>query len=466
MSIFDDLGKYTNTTAIITESSINISYEELLAAAERIGGIVSKKCLVVLVCNNSLESIAAYIGFLRVKAVPLLVSSSINKLFFDTLVSKYKPEFVFIKTQSYLSKLNYAPVLTYGRYTLYKTDYSINYTLHNDLALLLTTSGSTGSPKFVRQSYKNIYSNAKSITKYLSITSSDRPITTMPMSYSYGLSIINSHLLNGASIIVTEATLMEKIFWDNFKDNQATTFGGVPYIYEMLNKLRFSHMHLPSLKYITQAGGKLSIRLSSIFTDICLNKEIQFYMMYGQTEATSRMSYLPWQYADSKGSSIGIAIPGGSFSLEDENNIVINNNKKVGELVYRGNNVTMGYADSCFDLHKGDVNNGMLHTGDLAKRDAEGFYYITGRLKRFLKIFGNRVNLDEIEDLLNNGGYNCVCSGTDDKLKIYLTEIIDTVLIENFIEKSIGINRAGFTVEHIAKIPRNDSGKVIYSLLK
>jgi acyl-CoA synthetase (AMP-forming)/AMP-acid ligase II len=233
----------------------------------------------------------------------------------------------------------------------------------------------------------------------------------------------------------------------------------------MLKKLRFEKMNLPSLKYITQAGGKLSIELSAEFADICADKGIEFYVMYGQTEATARMSYLPWEYANTKVGSIGVAIPGGKFWLEDENGNVIKKNDTIGELVYQGDNVTMGYAESCFDLQNDDENNGILRTGDLAKIDPDGFYYITGRNKRFLKMYGNRVNLDEIEELIRTAGYDCVCAGTDDNLKIYITEPDDKDRIVSYIAKHTGINRAGFSFVHINKIPRNSSGKVRYSAL-
>jgi acyl-CoA synthetase (AMP-forming)/AMP-acid ligase II len=233
----------------------------------------------------------------------------------------------------------------------------------------------------------------------------------------------------------------------------------------MLKKLRFENMNLSSLKYITQAGGKLSIELSAEFADICANKGIEFYVMYGQTEATARMSYLPWEYANTKAGSIGIAIPVGKFWLEDENGNVIKNNDTIGELIYQGDNVTMGYAKSCFDLQNDDENNGILRTGDLAKMDSDGFYYITGRNNRFLKIYGNRVNLDEIEELIRTAGYDCVCTGTDDNLKIYITEPDEKDRIVSYIAKRTGINRAGFSFVHIDKIPRNDSGKVRYSAL-
>jgi acyl-CoA synthetase (AMP-forming)/AMP-acid ligase II len=402
---------------------------------------------------------------MRAKAVPILINDVINNTYFANLIETYKPEYIFLPTEISLSNFNFSEVYSHNSYTLFKTDNKVDYTIHDNLALLLSTSGSTGSQKFVRQSYNNINSNAEAIAQYLEISSADRPITTMPMSYTYTLSIINSHLLKGASIILTEATLMERLFWKTLIDNNATTFGGVPYTFDMLKKLRFERMNLPDLKYITQAGGKLSIELSAEFADLCHVKGIKFFVMYGQTEASPRMSYLPWEYALSKVGSIGIAIPGGRFWLEDENRNEIKVHDTTGELVYQGDNVTMGYAESCFDLQNGDDNKGTLRTGDLAKRDADGFYYITGRKKRFLKMYGHRVNLDELEELIRIAGFDCVCTGTDDNLKIYLTEPDHKDRIVNYIAKLTGINRSGFSFEYIDKIPRNESGKVQYSAL-
>ena len=465
MNYFNDLEKYSSNTAIVTESSDQISYLDLLDAADSIGNHIKKRCLVFFVCNNCFESVAGYIGLLRAGSVLALIQDTTDNTFIANLIEVYKPEYIYLPAKKSELQINCTIVHTFGDYTLLKTDHNVVYTLHENLALLLSTSGSTGSPKFVRQSYKNINSNAEAIAQYLEISSADRPITTMPMSYTFMLSIINSHLLKGASIILTNATLMEKHFWRVIKDNNATTFGGVPYIFEMLKKLRFEKMNLPSLKYITQAGGKLSMELSAEFADICADKGIEFYVMYGQTEATARMSYLPWEYANTKVGSIGVAIPGGKFWLEDENGNVIKKNDTIGELVYQGDNVTMGYAESCFDLQNDDENNGILRTGDLAKIDPDGFYYITGRNKRFLKLYGNRVNLDEIEELIRTAGYNCVCAGTDDNLKIYITEPDDKVRIVSYIAKHTGINRVGFSFVYIDKIPRNSSGKVRYSAL-
>ncbi|MFA6409666.1 MAG: AMP-binding protein, partial [Gammaproteobacteria bacterium] len=249
------------------------------------------------------------------------------------------------------------------------------------------------------------------------------------------------------------------------KEAKVTTFGGVPYTYEMLKRLRFERMHLPDLKYITQAGGKLNPKLSEEFADICAKKDIKFYTMYGQTEATARISYLPSEFAKTKVGSIGIAIPGGKLWLEEDGRL-IDGNDISGELVYSGDNVTLGYAESRVDLAKGDDNNGVLYTGDVATRDKDGFYYVVGRKKRFLKIFGNRVNLSEIEHLVRTMGYDSACVGIDDNLKIYVTSKEEHQRIRSEISRLTGINQAGFSVKYISIIPRNEVGKILYSELE
>jgi len=331
--------------------------------------------------------------------------------------------------------------------------------------LLLTTSGSTGSPKLVRISYKNIEANAASIAEYLAIDENERAITTLPMSYSFGLSIINSHLLKGATILLTSKTLMEKEFWAFLKREKATSMSGVPYTYEILKKLRFFRMDLPSLTTLTQAGGKLNNELNKEFSEFCQQSGKRFFVMYGQTEATARMSYLPPKYSLTKLGSMGIPIPGGEFSLIDETGSAILGSDIVGELVYKGKNVSMGYAECGSDLRKEDENQGVLITGDLAKRDSDNFHYIVGRKKRFIKIFGNRVNLDETERLLKSIISDCACTGVDDHMLIYITDNSRNDEIRNFISSKTGIHHSAFSVRHIDSIPKNNSGKTIYSSL-
>ena len=333
---------------------------------------------------------------------------------------------------------------------------------------MLTTSGSTGSPKLVRQSYKNIEANTKSIVEYLQLNETERAITTLPMNYTYGISIINTHLWVGASIILTEKGLMQKEFWQQMKDFEATSFAGVPYTYEMLDKLRFFRMNLPSLRYMTQAGGKLSPELHHKFAQWAKDCGKKFIVMYGQTEATARMSYLPAEKSLEKYGSMGIAIPNGKFSLIDVNGEEIITPETVGELVYEGANVTLGYAECGLDLAKSDERHGKLITGDMAKFDADGFYYIVGRKKRFLKIYGNRVNLDETERLIKTEfkDLECACTGVDDSMIIYTTNPIENDNIMAFVTSKTGINKAAFKIRNIDEIPKNEAGKTLYKELE
>jgi acyl-CoA synthetase (AMP-forming)/AMP-acid ligase II len=199
---------------------------------------------------------------------------------------------------------------------------------------------------------------------------------------------------------------------------------------------------------------------------ICKKKNIRFIVMYGQTESTARMSYLPWENAEEKAAIIGIAIPGGKFWIENDDGKIIDAPDIAGELIFAGDNVTLGYAENRFDLEKGDENKGVLHTGDMATRDGDGFYYVVGRKKRFLKIFGNRVNLDEVESLLKKENIEAACSGVDDMLHVYVTSCDDEKKAAAFIGERTAINRGGYKVLVIDEIPRNEAGKVLYSALE
>ena len=285
------------------------------------------------------------------------------------------------------------------------------------------------------------------------------------MYYSFGISVLNSHLISGATILLTDKSIAQKDFWSFLKENNATSLSGVPYTFEMLKRLRLFRMDLPSLKTLTQAGGKLRPELVKEYIDGAVATNKQFIVMYGQTEATARMSYLPWDVAIEKLASIGIAIPGGEFELQDENHQLIEENEVDGELVYKGQNVSMGYAETCADLLKGDENNGILYTGDIARRDADGYYYITGRMKRFVKVFGNRVNLDATEQLLKSAGFDCACVGVDEKITIFVKCKNQEQSIKDLLLQKTGLNTRAFEVKMIDSFPLSSSGKILYGEL-
>ena len=464
MSYYDGFGDFGDRLAAVSAEGNSVTYAELAVFAKKIGELVPARSLVFSLCRNVIGSMAGYLGFLNNRIVPLMLDANINEVLLSNLTEIYCPQYLWVPedlAEKYASmEMLYE---AYG-YKLFKTGFSTKYPLYEDLALLLTTSGSTGSPKLVRQSYANIQSNAKAIVRYLEITEQERPVTTLPMNYTYGLSVVNSHVLAGATILLTEHPIVSKAFWDFMKEERATSFGGVPYTYEMLKRVKFFRMDLPYLKTFTQAGGKLSPELHKEFAEYALEKDKRFVVMYGQTEATARMAYLPYDMALKKYGSMGIAIPGGKFTLVDVDGNAITEPELVGELVYEGDNVTLGYAECGADLQKGDERGGRLETGDMAKQDADGYYYIVGRKKRFLKLSGNRVNLDEIDRMVKGAfeDVDCASTGTDELMKVYITNVAYVNQVENLIEERTHINNRAFEVQVIDKIPRNEAGKTLY----
>ena len=462
-----NFSKFGANIAFIEESGEKVTYAELQTASETLVSNTYGRSIAFNFCMNEKGSLLGYVAFVNGLIVPVMLDATLDRELVSALIENYKPDYLWLPQNMASMFSGYSEVYSVWGYTLLKTPYDRVFPLYEELALLLTTSGSTGSPKLVRQSYANIKANTESIVEYLEIDAAERPITTLPMSYTYGISIINSHLWVGASIILTQKTLMQKEFWQQIKSYGATSFGGVPYIYEMLEKLRFFRIDLPELHTMTQAGGKLSPGLHRKFAEYALANGKKFVVMYGQTEATARMSYLPAEKSLEKYGSMGIAIPGGEFSLIDVDGNVIAEPDVVGELVYKGANVTLGYAESGADLIKGDERGGVLATGDMAKRDADGFYYIVGRKKRFLKIFGSRVNLDETERLIKDAfeGLDCACGGIDDKMTVFITDAALTDNVIKFLAEKTGINHIAFKIVVIDKIPRSESGKILYSEL-
>lgn len=469
--------------AFIDEYGNSMTYAELDRFGKCLKNAVGDRCLVFVMCTNSIGSAAGYAGLVKNGVVTLLLNAHMDTELRDKLIETYQPKFIWMPSEdAYDCDLGIGNnslegnseqkksevVLEEYDYSLVRTKYASDYEINAQLCLMLTTSGSTGSPKFVRQSYTNVESNAKAIVDYLGLKSDERPISTLPMNYTYGLSIINSHLMVGATILLTDKGLMQKEFWNFFNEEKATSFGGVPYTYEMLEKLRFNRRDLPSLRYMTQAGGKLTPQLHEKFSGYCLEKGYKFIVMYGQCEATARMGYLPWEKSIEKNGSMGIAIPGGKFSLIDTDGKVIDQAEIAGELVYEGDNVTLGYAEGIEDLAKGDERGGILHTGDVAKRDSDGFYYIVGRMKRFLKIYGNRVNLDEIDRMIKADFDNIdvATAGVDDHMYIFLTDEVKGEEVRKYVIDKTKLNPAAFKTIVIDEIPKNDAGKVLYRELE
>lgn len=439
--------------ALVDARGLTLSWGKLTDRVQTLAQSIPNRALVFVFCKNHCDAVIGYLACLKQNAVALMLDSDLDDTLMTSLIDTYRPAFLWHDKG--------------GTYQLHATGLS-PFTLHDDLALLMTTSGSTGSPKLVRLSQRNLQSNATRIASCLAITSRERGLVSLPLNYVYGLSIVNSHLSAGATLLLTGASVMQREFWQFVRDERASSLAGVPYTWEMLKKLRFMRMDLPEMRTLTQAGGKLAPALVKEFTDFAEQHGKRFVVMYGAAEATSRMAWLAPEFAQRKNGTIGQPIPGGEFLLLDEHGGIITKPDTDGELVYRGENVALGYAECGDDLALGDTFNGTLHTGDIARVDPEGFYTIVGRKKRFLKIFGNRVGLDEMEALLKSAfsGLACACDGRDDLLCIFITDAAFEVAVKQHAAQKSQLHHSAFRVITLNEIPKNAAGKTLYHRLK
>ena len=318
----------------------------------------------------------------------------------------------------------------------------------------------------MRLSYGNLAANAAAIAEYLRVEPGDCALTSLPMHYVYGLSVINSHLHAGASVALTDAVFCGKEALVAHQERyRVTSLAGVPYTYEMLKRLHWQRMNIGSLRTLTQAGGKLHPSLVREFALACEEKDIRFYVMYGAAEATARMAYLPPELAAGNPASIGIPIPDGELWIEDDCGRVIRESRVTGQLFYRGPNVSMGYAVCGKDLARGEERGGILETGDLAQRDEQNLYSIVGRLSRFLKLYGNRVNLEEVEQMVRGVGIDCACGGDDSALRVYITDASRRHEAVSVVQQMTRLHPSVLRVIELKQIPRNSFGKIAYAEL-
>ena len=460
-----EIDTFASNIAVETELGKTMTYAQLKEDADSIATEIEPRKFTFCLCENTIGSFVGYVAFMTHNIPTVLLDASKDIGIIEDLIEHYQPQYVWCPTKR-TEELSYGmPVMEYDDYTLLQTGKQ-EYYIHPDVLLCLTTSGTTGSPKLVKLTEENLRSNAQSIAEYLKITEKDRAITSLPMYYSFGMSVINSHLIKGATLLLTDKAVIQREFLNFLKDCNATSVAGVPYTYEMLRRLRFLKMDLPELKTMVQAGGKLNANIVKEYVEAAQASGKEFIVMYGQTEAAPRMSYLPFDKALEKYASIGIAIPGGKLSVRDVDDQEITTPDTDGELIYEGPNVCMGYAECIEDLAKGDENHGILHTGDVARFDSDGFFYITGRMKRFVKVWGNRCNLDATEQLVKAITTNCACVGVDDKITVFVTESGLEDKIKTYLVDKTGLNIRAFEIKVIEAIPTLPSGKLDYQTMQ
>jgi hypothetical protein len=438
-----DLASYGERVALVTDAG-ELSYaalaERVATLTERLG---TTRRLVLVAGANTVDGLVAYLAGLAGRHPVLLVPPGGPA---DAAIDRYDPDVI-------ISDGGFREIRPASAHEL-----------HEDLALLLSTSGSTGSTKLVRLSHENLQSNAESIAEYLGIGPGDRAATTLPMHYCYGLSVINSHLASGAALLLTDRPVTDPAFWTAFRAAGATSFAGVPYTFDLLDRIGFDSMEQPSLRTVTQAGGRLAPDRVGRYAELGRRSGWRFFVMYGQTEATARMAYLPPELAAEHPSCIGVAIPGGTLRLGSLPDWA---GDDVGELVYTGPNVMLGYAESASDLRLGRTVH-ELRTGDVARRTRDGLFEIVGRQARFTKIFGLRIDLERVEASLARNGVAACCVGDgDDRLVVAAAPgDVDEARVRRLISQATGLPAWTIDVFGVPHLPRLPNGKPDYPAVR
>ena len=463
--MFLNLDKHDrDKTAIKDDSGYTLSYGEVCDTIRAFGELKLPRCVVFCLCESCAGSLAGYLALENNGQVPLLLSASLDGGLRGNLDDIYQPSYYWAPERK-AGELEGEKIYSAYGYALIKTAHE-PYPVNEKLSMLLTTSGSTGSPKLVRHKYGNLEANAENVAKVFEWREEEVGICDLPMNYTMGLNVINSHLFAGASVLMVKANLMDPDFWSFIRENRGTSFCGVPFSYEIMRRIGFDRMELPDLYTLAEGGGKLTDKMFRWTANYCKNSGKRFCATFGTSETSARMAFLDPEMAVEKTGSIGKAIPNGELFLIDE--AEGGDGCVTGELGYRGPNVTMGYALCREDLLKGNEFCGEYHTGDIAKRDADGYYYIIGRKGRFLKLFGLRVSLDETERILKTQypEADCVCTGDDKRMNIFTVDASIKDDIIPFISGKTNLHNSAFRVYAVDKIPRNDYGKVKFAELE
>lgn len=417
-----------------------------------------EKGLIFLYNDNQLSSIEVLLNFYGTAHTIALLGQKLHSEFKDRMEAEYRPKYIFDPSRDEVEGYSIRAFSDTVKIFM-KDDYQSEITIHPEIKLLLSTSGTTGIPKLVKLSDENLYQNAVSILQYMPILESDVVPLNVPINFVYGFSIFTTNCMRAGRMVCTDKDIMQKAFWDEMEEYGYSTLGGVPFLYENLNRIGFFRKDSQSLRYLTHTGGVINGELRKTIFAYCLEFEKQFFAQYGQTEAGGRMAYLTTDGLLEEETSIGTPVYGGNFSIDPDTD----------ELLFSHTSIFGGYAHTLQDLSSYE-QPAVLRTGDTAKKEDNGIYSITGRIKRIMKLFGIRLNLDEVEFILKNEleGNTFVCLNSNDKkiIVLYDNPEIDPQTITEIIKNKLRINPQYVRTEHIESFPLSQNGKINYPLLQ
>ena len=414
-----------------------------------------KRGLVLCGLPRSVEGVLTYLAAAASGHAVMMIDPSTPRV--ENLLEAYQPEWVIFPEKSGLSAHNlYRRMNSFlSGLSLWQRSEKPAESLHADLFLLLLTSGSTGGGKAVRLSYANLAHNTNAIIDSLDLTAKECALLHLPMAYSFGLSVLNMQLAVGGRVLLTEYSPVSREIWGLARAQEATLFAGVPAHYEMLARLGLDRLHVPTLKTFLQAGGKMPVPLTEDILQQVQARQGKLFIMYGQTEASPRLTCFPLHIIPEKIGAAGYALKDGKLAIED------------GEIVYTGPNVMMGYAESRADLAQGDTQHGRLATGDLGQLDDDGCLRITGRKQRFAKLYGERIALDDLEQLARAVTTAYALEGTDRIILMTTAKEATThQKLKDHLVKATGITPTWLEVRAIDAVPYQSTGKVDYRQMR
>jgi long-chain acyl-CoA synthetase len=428
----------------------------------------SHKALGFLFALNDVDSLVAYLAAVEAGHAIVMLNPELDCRLKSNLIERFQPDFIIAPaTHAPETNPDYS-TQSDGSQILLRARKPHRHTIHPHLTLLISTSGTTGSPKFVRLSWRNLESNARQINTALRNTERSCAMITAPIFNGYGQSVIHTHLLAGGSFVLTRERLISREFWDIAREGQCNSIGGTPYFYQVLDRLDLDSLRVPRLTKFVQTGGRLPENLALKFHRIASRRGGTLHLMYGQAEATARITGLEPHFLPDAVRSVGQVLSGGRLTVELDG--IPCGPIEEGELIYEGPNVMMGYATDPDDFQKGDSQGGRLTTGDLGYRDDRGLFYITGRKARFVKLFGWRISLDDVEEMLSHTGPVAAVTEAENEAEriVIYTEGSSAALEEPLQQLAVRlrIHHTGFEIRSVGRIPRLANGKVDYRSLR
>ena len=445
MLFYDKKIENESNIAIISSEGEKISYEQLCTEAKRMGCYKVGRKLTCIICDKNIETFSLIFKLFYLGQPMILLSEKTTEEYLRDVLKRFRPDYLWKDKEL-------QEVKSFGK--------EGRKEIHSEIAVLLSTSGSIGEPKFVKLSYKNLREASYMGIEKFKINKKQKGILTVPIEHVLGLNFCLYHWLTKATLIISSYSVLDKRFQELYDFFEINNFVGIPFLYKMLKKIGFwnSRERVGRLNCALVAGAKLEENLRKYLVELLKEK---FIIAYGQTETTGVVVTMAFDlFEDAPDGIIGKPIQGVEAYLFEQ------------ELVIKSPTVCMGYALGCKELYVGDENTGEIYTGDIAEIDDNSIIILKGRKKRFVKIMGHRYQLDNIEELLGNTlgeDREFACTGIEDEINIYIQgEMVDKEIykrIEKKLLENIDMSARMIHVYNVKKIPRSSTGKVLYSKL-